>query len=44
MCNMGSNFMVMGFTVQAFEFWWKALRIQPTFWDVLVWVTSAAVS
>ena len=33
---MGSTFKVMGLPVQAFEFWWKALRIQPTFWDVLV--------
>lgn len=36
MCNMGSTFMVMGLPIQAFEFWWKALRTQPTFWDVLV--------
>lgn len=36
MCNMGSTLKVMGLTVQAFEFWWKALRTHPTFWDVLV--------
>ena len=36
MCNMGSTFKVMGLVVQAFEFWWKALHTQPTFWDVLV--------
>lgn len=35
MCNMGTTLRAMGLTVQAFEFWWKALRIQPTFWDVL---------
>lgn len=36
MCNMGSTFKDMGLPIQAFEFWWKALRTQPTFWDVLV--------
>ncbi|KAF9645150.1 hypothetical protein BDM02DRAFT_3189965 [Thelephora ganbajun] len=35
MCNMGSTFKVMGLTVQAFEFWWKALHIQPALWDAL---------
>lgn len=33
---MGSTLKMMGLPVQAFEFWWKALHIQPTFWDVLV--------
>ena len=33
---MGSTFKAMGLPVQAFEFWWKALHAQPTFWDVLV--------
>ena len=33
---MGSTFSVMGLSLQAFEFWWKALRIRPTFWDALV--------
>lgn len=36
MCNIGSTFKAMGLTVQAFEFWWKALHILPIFWDVLV--------
>lgn len=42
MCNMGSTFKVMGLTVQAFEFWWKALHTQLTFWDVLVRGTHRA--
>ena len=36
MCNMGSTFKSMGLMAQAFEFWCKALHIQPTFWDALV--------
>lgn len=36
MCNIGSTFKGMGLPIQAFEFWWRALRTQPTFWDVLV--------
>ena len=36
MCNLGSTLKEKGLLVQAFEFWWKALRIQPTFWAVLV--------
>jgi len=35
MCNVGSTLKEMGLLVQAFEFWWKALHIQPTFWAVL---------
>jgi len=41
---MGSTFKVMGLPIQAFEFWWKALRTQPTFWDVLVRTTRSVIS
>ena len=44
MCNMGSTFKVMGLMVQAFEFWWKALHTQPTFWDVLVCNARVTIS
>lgn len=41
---MGSTFKAMGLIVQAFEFWWKALHIRPTFWDVLVRIWCGVVS
>jgi protein O-GlcNAc transferase len=41
---MGSTFKAMGLIVQAFEFWWKALHIQPTFWDALVRIKRGVIS
>ncbi|CAL1695844.1 unnamed protein product [Somion occarium] len=35
MCNMGTTSRMLGENDQAFEWWWKALRIHPTYWDAL---------
>lgn len=36
MCNLGVNLLQMNLPVQAFECWWKALKLSPVNWDILV--------
>jgi hypothetical protein len=36
MCNLGVNLRLVGLPVQAFEYWWRALQLSPTNWDILV--------
>lgn len=36
MCNLGTTVKAMGQTDQAYEWWWKALQIQPMYWDAMV--------
>lgn len=38
MCNLGVILRLMDITVEAFGYWWKALQLSPTNWDVLVGV------
>jgi len=36
MCNLGANLRLLDLPVPAFEYWWKALQLSPTNWDILV--------
>lgn len=40
MCNIGTTLRMLGKNEQAFEWWWKALRIRPTYWDIFVRVNN----
>ncbi|KAH9950334.1 TPR-like protein [Amylocystis lapponica] len=35
MSNIGTTLKAMGRNDEAYEWWWKALQIRPTYWDVL---------
>ncbi|OJT15839.1 hypothetical protein TRAPUB_3437 [Trametes pubescens] len=36
MSNIGTTMKALGQTDKAYEWWWKALQIRPTYWDALV--------
>lgn len=38
MGNIGTTMKAMGRTDQAYEWWWKALQLYPTYWDATVGV------
>ena len=43
MSNLGTTFKALGQEDQAYEWWIKALRIRPTYWDAMVSQTRARV-
>ncbi len=36
MSNIGTTMKALGQTEKAYEWWWKALQLRPTYWDALV--------
>ena len=43
MSNIGTTMKALGQTEQAYEWWWKALQLRPTYWDALVSTSSPAL-
>ena len=36
MNNIGTTMKALGRNDQAYEYWWKAIQTQPTYWDAIV--------
>lgn len=41
MSNIGTIMKALGDHNQAYEWWWKAIRVRPTYWDAIVSVFCA---